>query len=120
MCCVRIASCVRKSLCSHTYFIFGLGPSTYHPSLTVSNQRTGLTMKTLIFSLLEDYLFDPSLIDLILWFPHLELFDFATAAVAVLTWSWVSERLWRTARSFLVVKLSPMLGRYAFLLRYVR
>lgn len=103
-----------------TSFVFGLGPPGYCPSLTVGYQFTGLTMKTLIFSLLEDYLFDPSLIDLILWFPHLELFDFVTAAVAVLTWSWVSDRLWRTARALLVVKLSPMLGRYAFLLRYVR
>ncbi len=120
MCCVRIAFCVGKSLCSLTSFIFGLGPSTYHPSLTVSNQRTGLTMKTLIFSLLEDYLFDPSLIDLVLWYPHLELPDFAVAAAAVLAWSWVSERLWRTARMLLITKLSPVLGRYAFILRYVR
>ncbi len=77
-------------------------------------------MKTLIFSILEDYLFDPSVIDLILWFPHLEFWDFATATAAVLTWSWVSDRLWRTARALLVLKLSPVLGRYAFLLRYVR
>lgn len=77
-------------------------------------------MKTIIMGLLEDYIFDPSIVDLVLWFPHLDVAEFICATLAVLSWSWLSERLWRSARAALVILLAPLLGRYAFLLRYVR
>ena len=52
-------------------------------------------MRTILEIVFEDYVFDPSIIDLVLWFPHLSWAQFIAATVSVLTWSWISERLWR-------------------------
>lgn len=41
----------------------------------------------------EGYLFDPSLVDVVLWFPHLSWGEFGTSLTAVLCWRWVSDRI---------------------------
>ncbi len=52
--------------------------------------------------LAEGYLFDPSLIDLVVWFPHLTWGEFLASLAAVLSWRWVSDRIericWHHAR----------------------
>jgi len=80
----------------------------------------GQAMKSLLLGLIEDYVFDPGIVDLVLWFPHLDPRDFVVASLAVLGWNWLSERLWRTLRRTLIRWLAPVLGRYAFILRFVR
>lgn len=37
--------------------------------------------------------FDPSIIDLVMWFPEMSWPQFLCTAIAVMTWSWVSEFL---------------------------
>ena len=54
-------------------------------------------MKTLIETLFGELWFDPSIIDLVLWFPHLSWRDFIVSAIAVLTWNWLCDGLWRLA-----------------------
>jgi hypothetical protein len=47
--------------------------------------------------LFERFVFDPSLIDLVVWFPYLSWHDFIVSAVTVLAWRMVSERMERFA-----------------------
>ncbi len=73
-------------------------------------------MRTIIEILFEDYVFDPSIIDLVLWFPHLSWSQFFAATISVLTWSWISDRLWRAAmkavRRKIISVLFPNLRNY--------
>lgn len=55
-------------------------------------------MRSIFETALEYVLFNPGVIDLVVWFPKLEWDEFAVAAAAVLTWSWLSERLWYALR----------------------
>ena len=66
-------------------------------------------MRALFELIFEDYWFDPSIIDLVLWFPHLSWGQFLAATLSVLTWSWVSERLWRWVMRALRKKLIALL-----------
>lgn len=43
----------------------------------------------------ERFVFDPSLIDLVLWFPHLSWHDLAVSTATVIGWRILSERLER-------------------------
>lgn len=47
--------------------------------------------------LFERFVFDPSLIDLVVWFPYLSWHDFAVSVVTVLAWRIVSDRMERFA-----------------------
>ncbi len=52
-------------------------------------------MRFILNSIAEAYELDPSIIDLVLWFPHLTWGQFMAAALAVLAWSWVSAQITR-------------------------
>ena len=47
--------------------------------------------------LFERFVFDPSLIDLVVWFPYLSWHDFAVSAATVVAWRMISERMERFA-----------------------
>ncbi len=67
-------------------------------------------MRFIFETLFEEYVYDPSIIELVLWFPHLSWGQFATATLAILSWNWISERLWRAVRGYLRSWASRMLG----------
>lgn len=66
---------------------------------------------------LEGYVFDPSIVDLVLWFPHLGWADFGASLAAVLCWRWISDRIEQAASRHLRHALSRLLIRLAILLR---
>lgn len=43
--------------------------------------------------LIEHFVFDPSLVDLVLWFPHLSWEDFLYSALVVCSWKVVTDRM---------------------------
>lgn len=45
--------------------------------------------------LAEGYVFDPSLIDLVVWFPHLTWIEFASSLAVVVSWRIVMDRIER-------------------------
>ena len=45
--------------------------------------------------LAEGYIFDPSFIDLVVWFPHLSWAEFMASLATVIGWRWVSDRIER-------------------------
>lgn len=45
----------------------------------------------------ERFVFDPSLVDLVVWFPYLSWHDFAVSLATVLAWRIVSDRMERFA-----------------------
>lgn len=45
--------------------------------------------------LAEGYIFDPSFIDLVVWFPHLSWGEFGASLAAVMGWRWVTDRIER-------------------------
>lgn len=61
--------------------------------------------------LIESYLFDPSLLDLVLWFPDLSWGEFAGSLLAVLAWRWISDRLERAAMNRLRPLAATVLAR---------
>lgn len=54
-------------------------------------------MLTAIKELVERFAFDPSLVDLVLWFPYLSWHDFAVSLLTVLAWRMISDRMQRFA-----------------------
>ena len=44
-------------------------------------------------ALFEQFVFDPSIIDLVVWFPHLSWGDFGVACAIVVTWRVVTNRI---------------------------
>lgn len=66
---------------------------------------------------LEAYVFDPGIVDLVLWFPHLGWIDFSASLAAVLCWRWLSDRIEQAAARQLRQGLSRLLIRLAILLR---
>ena len=66
---------------------------------------------------LEGYVFDPSIVDVVLWFPHLGWADFSVSLAVVLCWRWVSDRIEQAAARNLRHALSRLLVRLAMLLR---
>jgi hypothetical protein len=45
--------------------------------------------------LLERFVFDPSVIDLVVWYPHLTWGEFLVSTLTVLVWRFVTERIER-------------------------
>lgn len=66
---------------------------------------------------LENYVFDPGIVDLVLWFPHLSWVDFSASLAAVLCWRWISDRIEQAAARHLRSAMSRLLIRVAILLR---
>jgi hypothetical protein len=56
------------------------------------------------------YLWDYSIVDLVLWFPHLSWSEFLAAASLVLAWNFLSDRLWAMARVALARVVRLLLG----------
>lgn len=50
-------------------------------------------MLSAIKEIFEKFVFDPSLIDLVLWFPHLSWSDFAMSTATVVAWRFLSEKV---------------------------
>jgi hypothetical protein len=67
--------------------------------------------------LAEGYIFDPSLIDLVVWFPHLSWSELAAATAVVLAWRWVADRIEQAAVRRTRRLLSALLLRAAIALR---
>ncbi len=65
----------------------------------------------------EGYVFDPSFVDVVLWFPHLSWFEFGTSLSAVLCWRWVSDRIEQAAARRVRRAAARLLMRLALLLR---
>lgn len=66
---------------------------------------------------IEGYVFDPSFVDVVLWFPHLSWIEFGTSLGAVLCWRWVSDRIERAVTRRMRRVASRLLARLALLLR---
>ena len=65
----------------------------------------GTAMRFLFNALAEVCEVDPSVIDLVLWFPHLTWGQFLAATIGVMIWSWVSAQVSRA--------MGKILRRYA-------
>lgn len=52
-------------------------------------------MLVTVWEFLERFVFDPSLVDLVVWFPHLTWREFAVSAGTVFAWKYVSDRIER-------------------------
>lgn len=65
----------------------------------------------------EGYVFDPSFVDVVLWFPHLSWLEFATSLTAVLCWRWISDRIEQAVMRRARRSASRLLFRLAMLLR---
>lgn len=67
--------------------------------------------------LAEGYIFDPSLIDLVVWFPHLSWPEFAASLATVLGWRWVADRIERACMRQIRRLAAALLLRLALLIR---
>ncbi|MDX2258135.1 MAG: hypothetical protein NW205_04390 [Hyphomicrobiaceae bacterium] len=56
------------------------------------------------------YLWDYSVVDLVLWYPHLTWTEFLAAATCVLAWNFLSDRLWTMFRAALARIVWTALG----------
>lgn len=65
----------------------------------------------------ERFVFDPSLIDLVVWFPYLSWHDFTASALTVLAYKVVSDRMERFVSFYIRRACSNMLLRLALLVR---
>lgn len=65
----------------------------------------------------EGYLFDPGLIDLVVWFPHLSWSEFMASLATVAGWRWISDRIERAVMRRLRVAAARLLMRTALLIR---
>ncbi len=74
-------------------------------------------MLTTLRDILERFVFDPSLIDLVLWFPYLSWHDFAVSVATVVAWRMVSERMERFASYYLRRACAGGLLRLALIVR---
>jgi hypothetical protein len=74
-------------------------------------------MLTTLRDILERFVFDPSLIDLVVWFPYLSWHDFAVSVATVVAWRMVSERMERYASYYLRRACADGLLRLALLVR---
>lgn len=52
-------------------------------------------MLTAVREVFERFVFDPSVIDLVVWFPYLSWHDFAVSLATVIAWRLVSDRMER-------------------------
>lgn len=52
-------------------------------------------MLTAVREVFERFVFDPSFVDLVLWYPHLGWSDFAVSTVTVIGWRMASDRMER-------------------------
>lgn len=52
-------------------------------------------MLSALWEFLERFVFDPSVIDLVMWFPHLSWTELAISSATVFTWKYVSDRIER-------------------------
>jgi hypothetical protein len=52
-------------------------------------------MLTSVREVFERFVFDPSFVDLVLWYPHLGWSDFAVSTATVIGWRLASERMER-------------------------
>ncbi|MDX2289688.1 MAG: hypothetical protein NW217_12805 [Hyphomicrobiaceae bacterium] len=59
-------------------------------------------MRSVVQTLIEDHLLNPGIIDLVFWFPHLTWGELGVAALSVLGWGFVCERIWRAVRALLL------------------
>lgn len=50
-----------------------------------------------LWDIIERFVFDPSLVDLVLWFPHLTWNEFAASTVTVLVYKFVSQQVEKLA-----------------------
>lgn len=67
--------------------------------------------------MIEGYVFDPSFVDVVLWFPHLSWIEFGASLSAVLCWRWVSDRIEQAVMQRIRRGAAFMLMRLALLLR---
>jgi len=58
-------------------------------------------MLTAVREVFERFVFDPSVIDLVVWFPYLSWHDFAVSLATVIAWRMVSDRMERFASYYL-------------------
>ena len=74
-------------------------------------------MRFLFNALAEIYEVDPSVIDLVLWFPHLTWGQFLAATFGVIVWSWlsaqISKALGAILRSYLFALARTVISRLA-------
>lgn len=77
-------------------------------------------MRGFLSWLLEDIVFDASMIDLVLWFPHLGWIEFAGCVLAVCVWNFIADRIVNAIKWAILDAVGPRLGRYRFALRYLR
>lgn len=74
-------------------------------------------MLTTLRDIFERFVFDPSLIDLVVWFPYLSWHDFAVSTATVVAWRLVSDRMERFASYYLRRACAGGLLRLALLVR---
>lgn len=65
----------------------------------------------------ERFVFDPSLVDLVVWFPYLSWHDFIVSVATVLAWRIVSDRMERFASFHIRRACAHGLLRIALLVR---
>lgn len=70
--------------------------------------------------LAEGYLFDPSFVDIVVWFPHLSWGEFAVSVVTVAGWRWLTDRIEKAIMTRLRRAASALLGRLAAKIRAAR
>lgn len=67
--------------------------------------------------LAEGFIFDPSLIDLVVWFPHLSWSEFGASLATVLAWRWLTDRVERALVTRARRVTARVLLRLALLMR---
>lgn len=67
--------------------------------------------------LTEGFLFDPSVVDLVMWFPHLTWGEFGASLATVLGWRWLTDRIEKALVTRLRRVASDVLFRVALVIR---
>lgn len=67
--------------------------------------------------IIERFVFDPSLVDLVLWFPHLSWEDFFVSALVVCSWKLVTDRMEKLVGNHIRRALARGLFAMALLVR---
>lgn len=69
-------------------------------------------MRWLGWDAIEGLLLDFSVIDLVLWFPHMTWSEFTYSLAAVIGWNWVSDRIWDEAKAFVRPRIIALIEQF--------
>jgi hypothetical protein len=80
-------------------FAFALPHGAHRSSVLVNGGREGWGghMTQSLWDIIERFVFDPSFVDLVVWFPHLSWHEFAASTATVVVYKFISQQIEKIA-----------------------